>query len=133
MDLRPRFARHARVAAGVEGGANAVDAWGLKVVRARGEFERLHREGSLISPSTGLTTADDDDLHNALISLAHSQIHMLNNRLGLWPGTEIVLADRLVRRLGACPGTACHPINHQPNMTLSRKMCPFIMRDFWQD
>ena len=72
-----------------------VSAWikALNVLLMRAE--RLHAAGKLISPSTGLVTATDDDLSAALEQLAGSHIHMMNNRLGIWPDGEIAIARAL--------------------------------------
>jgi thiopeptide-type bacteriocin biosynthesis protein len=73
--------------------------WGGKLSEAREQFHCLYQRGKLISPVSGQLVATDTAFEIAFRSMVSSQIHMLNNRLGLWPDSEVVIAEQLSRRI----------------------------------
>jgi hypothetical protein len=91
--------RYRDVAAGQRAIASPIDDWCATLAAARAGFAELHASGQLQSPATGAATQDAQGLAGTLASLAHSQIHMLNNRLGLWPHDEIAMAEFLAEHL----------------------------------
>jgi hypothetical protein len=88
-------ARYVDVASGKRAVQSPIDDWCSALAAARVRLIRCHASGRLHSPATGAATQDAQALAATLYSLAHSQIHMLNNRLGLWPHDEIAMADFL--------------------------------------
>jgi hypothetical protein len=51
--------------------------------------------GQLSSPFNGIVVTDDATYEASALNMLASQIHMLNNRLGLAPAQEILLAQGL--------------------------------------
>ena len=92
-------ARYRDVAAGKRAITSPIDDWCAALAAARAGFAELHASGALHAPATGAATQGAQALAATLASLAHSQIHMLNNRLGLWPHDEIAMADVLAEHL----------------------------------
>ncbi len=73
--------------------------WAAKLAEARRHFLALYKNGELISPIGGQLVETKSDFEIAVRSMVSSQIHMLNNRLGLWPDSEVVIAEQLSRRI----------------------------------
>lgn len=73
--------------------------WGRTLVDAQRRFRALFEGGELVSPTTGQVVADENAFGDAIRHMIASQIHMLNNRLGLWPDSEIILSEQLTHRL----------------------------------
>ncbi|HEX9964802.1 MAG TPA: lantibiotic dehydratase C-terminal domain-containing protein [Allosphingosinicella sp.] len=67
---------------------------------ARRRLDEISRRGAMISPMSGERAEGDDPIRSAMASMTHSQIHMLNNRLGLWPNVEIAMAEALATSNG---------------------------------
>lgn len=68
-----------------------------KLVAERLELlQGLAREGRLVSPLTGIAPRNGEETRDALASIASSQIHMTNNRLGLSPANEYKFARMLL-------------------------------------
>jgi Lantibiotic biosynthesis dehydratase C-term len=99
IDFAASYARYLAVAAGRREVTTPIDEWSRTLAAARVEFAALHRQGRLTSPMTGTATVGADAFAAAMLSLTHSQMHMLNNRMGLWPYYEIAMADRLIAQL----------------------------------
>lgn len=68
---------------------------GLDAALAQWAIQR--HQGLLVSPITGAPVADDAQHRLALQAMLASQLHMLNNRLGLAPMQEVALARSLAR------------------------------------
>ena len=64
-------------------------------------FGALHAQQRLVSPLTGEVCEGEEALRAARFSILSSQIHMLNNRLGLQPAQELALARSLAAAAGA--------------------------------
>jgi thiopeptide-type bacteriocin biosynthesis protein len=89
MSLLCRLEREA--AAGWEGNsAHAI--WGAGVRQLAERLRTLHAEGRLAMPYAGRPTVGEDMCRNAVLGIVGSQIHMLNNRLGIPPAGEFLLA-----------------------------------------
>lgn len=73
--------------------------WGAKLSEAREKFQAYYQSGKLFSPVGGKLVETNSDYEDAVRSMVSSQIHMLNNRLGLWPDSEVVIAEQLSRRI----------------------------------
>jgi thiopeptide-type bacteriocin biosynthesis protein len=67
---------------------------------ARRRLDDISGRGAMISPISGDKAKGDHAVRSALASMTHSQIHMLNNRLGLWPNVEIAMAEALATSKG---------------------------------
>jgi hypothetical protein len=67
---------------------------------ARGRLDDIARRGAMISPMSGEPVGGAAAVRSAMASMTHSQIHMLNNRLGLWPNVEIAMAEALATSKG---------------------------------
>lgn len=77
-------------------GGNSVHAvWGAGVHRLAERLRALHEQGRLISPYDGRTTTGDEMRRHAVLGIVGSQIHMLNNRLGIPSAGELLLARLL--------------------------------------
>lgn len=61
------------------------------------QWNHLRAQGLLVSPITGAPVAGEAEHRQALQAMLASQLHMLNNRLGLAPLQEVVLARHLVQ------------------------------------
>ncbi len=68
---------------------------GLQAARSQWDIQR--HQGLLVSPITAAPVADDTQHRQALQAMLASQLHMLNNRLGLAPMQEVALARSLAR------------------------------------
>ncbi len=99
ISLATNHSRYQDVATGKRAVVSPIDDWCSALAAARAEFAGLHASGRLQSPVTGLASGDGPALAATFSSLAHSQIHMLNNRLGLWPHDEIAMAEFLAEHL----------------------------------
>lgn len=73
-----------------ERSAHAVWAAGVRQLAQR--LRSLHQQGRLSAPYEGGRTVGDDMCKNAVLAIVGSQIHMLNNRLGIPPAGEFLLA-----------------------------------------
>ena len=62
---------------------------------ARRRLDDISLRGAMISPLSGEKAEGAGAIRSAMASMTHSQIHMLNNRLGLWPNVEIAMAEAL--------------------------------------
>ena len=65
------------------------------------QWSMLRDSGALLSPVTGVAVADPTDHERSLQAMLASQLHMFNNRLGLVPLQEVVLARSLARTAAA--------------------------------
>lgn len=76
----------------------AVAGWGVVVDELCTALRNLADAGLLDSPFGPSHPASTDDVIAAIVG---SQLHMLNNRLGLTPAAELILASRLARDAAA--------------------------------
>lgn len=73
----------------------AVAIWIALLKQSAGSFRQIYLDGNLISPVDGAKVATEDQFKMTLMSMIGSQIHMLNNRLGVSTAYEFVLASRI--------------------------------------
>jgi len=73
--------------------------WRRALTRSVSIFRNTAAAGGLISPISGKPVDEAADMSAALMSMLTSQMHMLNNRLGLSPVQEYHLARSLSRAL----------------------------------
>jgi len=69
---------------------------GRRVGERLDELRKLANDGRLISPLTGIAPRSPGELSDALKSIIMSQVHMMNNRLGLTPVNEYGFARMLL-------------------------------------
>lgn len=72
-------------------------AWAAGVRELATHLRQLHADGRLVAPTTGEAGADDEAGERAVLDIVGSQIHMLNNRLGVPPAGEFFLAGAVAR------------------------------------
>ena len=90
-------------------GAEALDLhgrWARGVEEFVDELDQLRGAGVLVSPFDGKPALDEQRYGMAVQNILSSQIHMLNNRLGVIPASEQVLAAALQRAAEAAARTA---------------------------
>jgi thiopeptide-type bacteriocin biosynthesis protein len=90
--LRPRLAR---LAASDATTATPGKVWSRALLPAVARFRELAKCGALVSPFSGEPVVTGDDIKISIGSMLTSQLHMLNNRLGLSPVQEYHLACSL--------------------------------------
>jgi hypothetical protein len=93
----------------VSRGAEALDLhsrWARGVAEFVDELDQLRGAGLLVSPFDGKPALDEQRYGIAVQNILSSQIHMLNNRLGIVPASEQVLAAALQRAAEAAARTA---------------------------
>jgi len=73
--------------------------WRRILVLHFSELRALAADGLLVHPLTGVPVENPGELELALQNIMLSQIHMLNNRLGILPQQEFVLASTLALAL----------------------------------
>jgi thiopeptide-type bacteriocin biosynthesis protein len=76
--------------------SSITELWLDELRRARGKLDKIAELGLMIAPIDGKIVHGDEKINSAIRFMARSQIHMLNNRLGLWPNFEIAMAEALV-------------------------------------
>jgi thiopeptide-type bacteriocin biosynthesis protein len=84
-------------AAGAGQGRSLYAAWAAGVRELAAQLRRAHAAGRLGVPFTGEATVGDAMCRRAVLDIVGSQIHMLNNRLGVPPAGEFLLAGSLAR------------------------------------
>ena len=77
-------------------GKSAHGVWAAGVRELIGHLKSLHEQGTLVLPFDRRPTVGDDMYKGAVFGVVGSQIHMLNNRLGVPPAGEVLLARLLV-------------------------------------
>jgi thiopeptide-type bacteriocin biosynthesis protein len=77
--------------------------WWQALQRAQAQWRELYQRGVLISPLDGAAVTTEADYQLATQLILSSQIHMMNNRLGIIPAQECYLARLLT---GALQGVA---------------------------
>lgn len=92
--LREIDAQSARLASGAPS-RDATALWSVGVKDAAAEWERVYRAGRLVSPLTGAVARDDTAFEAAVRNMLSSQVHMMNNRLGIVPAQEVFLSRTL--------------------------------------
>ncbi len=80
--------------------------WEAAVARLRADLELLADAGELISPLGDWA----GDGAQSIAAIAGSHLHMLNNRLGIVPANELVVATHLARAAAALASTPVPPI-----------------------
>lgn len=73
----------------------AIAMWIALLKQSVGRFRKIYLDGNLISPADGAKVETEDQFQMTLMSMLGSQIHMLNNRLGVSTAYEFVLASRI--------------------------------------
>jgi hypothetical protein len=91
--------RLAGLADGAAAPATPGTVWKAALGRSIARFGDIAEQGALVSPFTGERVKDAADLRIAVGSMLTSQLHMLNNRLGLSPNQEYHLARNLANAL----------------------------------
>jgi len=76
---------------------NAAAAWAGGVAGLVAQLKRLQEQRSLYLPYDGALAGDEQGYELTVHSIVGSQLHMLNNRLGIVPPAELVLATSLAR------------------------------------
>lgn len=69
--------------------------WAGELRGAVADFEAIYRAGELLMPATGNVVANSDEYVAAVEQMLSSQMHMMNNRLGVLPQQECFLARSL--------------------------------------
>ena len=84
-------------------------AWSGGVTALVTALAALAAAGRLVSPYDGSTVAGAAATRRAIAGIIGSQIHMLNNRLGLAPAAELVLAVHIARAAAAIAAATPRP------------------------
>lgn len=79
----------------------AIGTWIQLLKKSISQFHKIYQDGLLLSPLDGEVVSTDDQFHMAVMSMIGSQIHMLNNRLGVTPAYEFLLSSRIRDALSA--------------------------------
>lgn len=66
--------------------------WRQAVERFKRDVVTIGDSGRLVSPLNGRTAVDASSIREALRAIIFSHLHMLNNRLGIMPSQELMLA-----------------------------------------
>ncbi|UAA40055.1 hypothetical protein KIH87_06810 [Paraneptunicella aestuarii] len=83
-------------AGGSSGGSfGVIGTWVNFLKKSVPQWQKIYEDGGLISPVDGSKVSSTEQFHMAIMSMVGSQIHMLNNRLGVTPAYEFVLASRI--------------------------------------
>lgn len=85
---------------------NVIGYWGSALIQAKSQFREIFEANKLVSPTTGLLLTTEKDYLAAICSMFTSQLHMLNNRLGFWPDTEIQISEWLLQALDSRKATS---------------------------
>jgi thiopeptide-type bacteriocin biosynthesis protein len=72
-------------------------AWAAGVRGLATHLRQLHADGRLVAPVTGEVANDAEAGERAVLDIVGSQVHMLNNRLGVPPAGEYFLAGAVAR------------------------------------
>lgn len=75
--------------------------WGQILAPHFAEMRALAADHLLVHPLTGIPTEGPDELEAALQNIMLSQIHMMNNRLGIVPQQEFLFASILLLALAS--------------------------------
>lgn len=73
----------------------AIAMWIALLKQSVERFRKVFIEGELISPADGAKVETQEQFQMSLMSMMGSQIHMLNNRLGVSTAYEFVLSSRI--------------------------------------
>lgn len=93
--VRARVAALATQLKAESGAATPERIWWQALGRALAQWRAIFERGALISPLTGALVESDADFQVAVQLIVSSQIHMMNNRLGVIPAQECYLARLL--------------------------------------
>jgi thiopeptide-type bacteriocin biosynthesis protein len=69
--------------------------WIQAVSKASHSFKELSKEYRLDSPYTGQVAQTEEEIKRAIQSICFSQIHMTNNRMGVYPSEEFYLGKMI--------------------------------------
>lgn len=69
--------------------------WAQAITQAVSKFLQIYQDSQLVVPSTGEVAITEGDYKVSVALMLASQIHMMNNRLGLVPAQECYLARLL--------------------------------------
>jgi thiopeptide-type bacteriocin biosynthesis protein len=98
-DLMPLFTQYRAIAEGHAAPIDDAGRWAAALAHAVGEFRNLYAAGQLHHPAGTGPVTSAVGFAEALDQFCHSQIHMMNNRLGLAPSAEITMSDIIVAGL----------------------------------
>jgi thiopeptide-type bacteriocin biosynthesis protein len=96
----PRLQKLREHAQSDAGSSSPSQLWLRRLAEAKRRFQDLAASGKLVSPADGKIVGDPETCDAAVSNMLMSQIHMLNNRLGVAPYTEMMWAAALARSLG---------------------------------
>lgn len=86
-------------------GKSAHAVWADGVLQLVEHLRALHERGQLVGPFDGRNTVGHDMCRTAVLGIVGSQIHMLNNRLGIPPAGELLLARAMASAAKAAKAT----------------------------
>jgi Lantibiotic biosynthesis dehydratase C-term len=98
--LASRLDAHRAFLASAQAPNSLVTHWGAAVAQACDSFTRQAVEGLLVSPIYQRAPAGEAELWRSIAGMVYSQIHMLNNRLGFAPQSEILWSESIAAQLG---------------------------------
>lgn len=73
----------------------AIGTWVKLLKQSIARFHKIYEDGALNSPLDGAKVQSEEQFQMTVMSMIGSQIHMLNNRLGVTPAYEFVLSSRI--------------------------------------
>ncbi|MFQ3244206.1 MAG: thiopeptide-type bacteriocin biosynthesis protein [Arenicella sp.] len=73
----------------------ALGFWVASLKQGISKLRELNEQQLLWSPIDGSLVKTDDEFQSAVMSMVGSQVHMLNNRLGVTPAYEFLLSSRI--------------------------------------
>lgn len=99
-NLASRFETHRAFLASDRPPDSLVAHWGVAMRRAYRTFIAMADDGLLISPLASRPPDGDVERSRAIAGMVYSQIHMMNNRLGFAPQTEILWSESIAAHFG---------------------------------
>ncbi|MCY7294749.1 thiopeptide-type bacteriocin biosynthesis protein [Alteromonas sp. a30] len=73
----------------------AIAMWITLIKQSVERFRKVYLDGNLVSPVDGSKVTTEEQYQMTIMSMMGSQIHMLNNRLGVSTAYEFVLSSRI--------------------------------------
>ncbi len=98
--MASRFDAHRAFLASGRPADSLVGHWGVAVGQAYRTFMAMAEDGLLISPIQARSPTDEVERSRAIAGMFYSQIHMMNNRLGFAPQTEILWSESIAAHFG---------------------------------
>lgn len=117
--LAARFGKHLAFLTSAEPANSLATHWGVAIRDACATFAAMARDGTLISPMHRRAPVDDAETSKAIAGMLYSQLHMMNNRLGFSPATEVAWSESLSAQLGGTgesPGFALEELERSLGM-----------------